>query len=282
MTTTVQARQSKFSLRTITRYVLLLLFALVAAGPMFWLLTLAFKTQSEYVAEPFGLPETLVWENFRGIIENDRMITYAFNSVVITLAAVALVLFCSTLAGFALARIQFRGSRILFVAYIMSNAVPIFVVLLPLFILIQFLGLSGSRWSLIFPYAALNMGISVFIMRGFFRSLPSEMEDAARIDGCNTLQMLWYVMLPLIRPGAVVVVIYNFINFWNEYYLAALLLPSQELFTLPPGLAASFIQQYAVDWPGMASGIIISAIPIVLIFVFAQEKIVEGWTMSHK
>lgn len=262
------------------RHVFLIGVSVATVGPLIWIVTLSFKTERELAANPFGIPTRIDLSSYISILTDEQMLRFMANSVITTLPAVVIVLAGSVLAGYSLARISFKGSNFLFILFILSDAVPVFVVLIPLFILIQRLGLSGSRWSLILPYAAMKMGISVFIMRGFFRSISTEMEDAAQIDGCDTLQMLWSVMLPLIRPGALVVVILNFISFWNEYFLAAVLLPSQDLFTLPAGLAAVFMGKYHANWPMMAAGIVISAIPSLSIFSVAQEKIIEAWTVT--
>jgi ABC-type glycerol-3-phosphate transport system permease component len=264
------------------RHALLFVASLVTLGPLLWIVTLALRPQREFLNDPFGLPRRLYLDNFVTIFTNERMVHFFYNSVVTTAGAVLLVATASTLAGYALARIYFRGSRFLLMLYLIGETIPVFVVLIPLFILIQLLGLSGSRWSLILTYGAMNMGISVFFMRGFFRTIPTEMEDAARIEGCGILRLIRHVLLPLVRPGLLVVLIFNFISLWNEYYLASILLPSQELFTLPAGLAASFSTVYATNWPAMAAGIVLSVLPVLTMFVLAQDRIVDGWTMSGK
>jgi N-acetylglucosamine transport system permease protein len=266
----------------VLRHAVLCVASLVALGPVVWIVTLALRSQREFLSEPFALPSRLYLGNFGAVLTNERMAGFFYNSVVTTAGAVVVVAAASTLAAYALARIPFRGSRVLLMLYLIGETIPVFVVLIPLFILVQLLHLAGSRWSLIFTYAAMNMGISVFFMRGFFRTIPREMEDAARIEGCGVLPLIAHVMLPLVRPGLLVVIIFNFIGFWNEYFLASILLPSQDLFTLPAGLAASFSTVYATNWPAMAAGIILSVLPSLAMFVFAQDKIIEGWTVTGK
>jgi ABC-type glycerol-3-phosphate transport system permease component len=267
---------------TMLRHTVLSLVSLVTLGPLLWIVTLALRPQRDFLNDPFGLPRRLYLDNFLTIFTNERMVQFFYNSVVTTAGAVLLVAVASTLAGYALARISFRGSRFLLMLYLIGETIPVFVVLIPLFILIQLLRLSGSRWSLVLTYGAMNMGISVFFMRGFFRTIPTEMEDAARIEGCGVFRLIRHVLLPLVRPGLLVVLIFNFISLWNEYYLASILLPSQELFTLPAGLAASFSTVYATNWPAMAAGIVLSVLPVLAMFVLAQDRIVDGWTMSGK
>jgi raffinose/stachyose/melibiose transport system permease protein len=266
----------------VTRHLGLILMSVVTLAPMAWIAFLSFKSRRGFAENPFGLPESWNLDNYIKILTDERMLHFAMNSVVVTTTAVLIILVTCILAGYALARIEFKGSRFLFVLFILSDAVPIFVVLIPLFILIDRLGLADTRWSIIFPYTAMHIGVSVFIFRGFFRTISSEMEDAARIDGCSTLQILWYIMLPLIRPAVLVVLIVDFISIWNEYFLAVVILPSQDLFTLPAGLATVFTSKYAADWPAIATGIVLSVLPVFVIFIMAQDRIIEGWTMSHK
>ena len=128
----------------------------------------------------------------------------------------------------------------------------------------------------------MRIGLSVVLMRSFFRSVSSDLEDAAKLDGCNLLQNIWCVVLPVVRPGLFATAIINTIFFWNEYIMAAILLPRQALFTLPPGLAAAFIGRYSANWPLLAAGFTLCFIPILLIFMLAQDKIIVGWTVSSK
>jgi ABC-type glycerol-3-phosphate transport system permease component len=251
-------------------------------GPVIWLFTVSVKTKSEYAASPFGIPSTLRFDNYEFILSDSEFLRFAWNSLLVTSSSVFIILVLSTLAAYALARLDFAGNRLLFVAYLFGEVIPIFLILLPLYVLLAKTGLGGTLLSLILAYTAASLGISILVLRSYFRSIPTEIEDAARIDGCNTILVIWHVMMPLIRPGIVVVAVFNIFNLWNEYLLAAFLLPSQKLFTLPPGLAASFVAQYATNWPAMAAGILLSAIPLILIFVIAQDKIVEGFSFGSK
>jgi raffinose/stachyose/melibiose transport system permease protein len=279
---TTTARLNRFSPQGILLYLGLILLSLLTIAPMVWIVFLSFKSKRGFAASPFGLPESLNLENYITVLTDERLIQFLVNSIIVTFTSVILILIVCILAGYALARIDFRGNTILFVLFFLSDAIPLFVVLVPLFILIQIVGLTGTRWSLILPYTAMHIGVAVFMFRGFFRNLSSDIEDAARIDGCNTIQMLWYVLVPLIRPAILVVMIVTFISIWNEYFLAAILLPSQELFTLPAGLASAFIGKYSTNWPVMAAGIVLSVLPIFFLFLISQERIVEGWTFGHK
>lgn len=271
-----------FGLQSVLRHIVLSTLALITISPMVWIVFLSFKTKRGFASDPFGLPDTLNLENYIKVLTDESLIQFAINSVIVTSTSLLLILGTCLLAGYALARIDFRGNKVLFVIFFLSDAIPIFVVLVPLFLMIQIIGIGGTRWSIIFPYAAMHIGVTVFIFRAFFRSISTEMEDAAAIDGANTLQLLWFVLIPLIRPAIIVVTILNFIAIWNEYFLAAVLLPSQKLFTLPPGMATTFLGKYSTNWPVMSAGIVLSVLPVFVLFILAQDKIIEGWAVGHK
>jgi ABC-type glycerol-3-phosphate transport system permease component len=264
----------------LARHAVLLLVAAGTLGPLLWIVGISLMTRTEFSADPLSVFRQLHFGNYADVLADSQVLTFARNSLVVTGSAVAIVLVCSTLAGYALARIRFAGASVLFAVFVASNSVPIMLMVVPLFVLLTWLDLSGSLLALILPYSAMTMGISIFLMRGFFRSIPSELEGAAMLDGCNRLQVIWHVMLPLARPGLVVVLIFNFITFWNEYFLAAVLLPRQDLFTLPAGLTAEFASRWATNWPGLASGLVLSVVPVFALFMFAQDKIIDGWARS--
>jgi raffinose/stachyose/melibiose transport system permease protein len=255
---------------------------LMNVGPVIWLFSVSVKTRSEYAARPFGMPSELRFDNYSFILTDSEFLRFAWNSLLVTSASVFIILLLSTLAAYALARLDFAGNRIMFVAYLFGEVIPIFLILLPLYVLLAKTGLGGTLFSLILAYTAASLGISTLVLRSYFRSIPVDLEDAARIDGCGTILLIWHVMMPLIRPGLLVVAVFNVFNIWNEYLLAAFLLPSQKLFTLPAGLAASFVAQYATNCPAMAAGILLSAITLIAIFVISKDKIVEGFSFGSK
>jgi ABC-type glycerol-3-phosphate transport system permease component len=259
------------------RYLFFTVITIVTIGPMLWIFSMSFRTRQEFAANPFGLPTSFYLENYLKIIQDRQMSQFLVNSIIVTSVSLVILLTASILAAYAISRIEFKGRNFLFVLFLMGDMVPIIVLIIPLFILIKFLDIGQTRWAIIMPYVAGSLGFSVFILRGFFRSLSSDIEDAGRIDGCNTLQLIWHIMLPLIRPGIIVVTIMTFIFFWNEYFLASVLLPTQDLFTLPAGIASTFFARFRQDWPAAAAGALLSILPILIVFIFAQDKILEGW-----
>jgi raffinose/stachyose/melibiose transport system permease protein len=266
----------------VVRHALVLSAVVLSLGPLFWILSVSLKTRREFSSDPFGLPVQANLDAYTQLLSDDRMVRFITNSVVVTGLSIAIVLVFSVLAGYALARIPFRGSNAILVLFILSDAIPLFVVIIPLYVFLARLGLSNGIWGLVFSYAAMKMGLAVFIIRGFFRTIPTDIEDAAAIDGAGTLRLVWSILLPLALPGVVVVALFTFVSLWNEYFLAAILLPSQDLFTLPAGLASVFMGRFSTNWPLLAAGLVISILPTVILFIFAQQRIVEGWTVTVK
>lgn len=264
------------------RHGLLIAASVAAMGPVVWILSISLMTRREFAAEPFSLFRFLSLDNYLTLIQDPAMLGFLRNSLVVTVASVVIVVTCASLAAFALARIRFRGSVIAYAVFLGAQAMPILVLIVPLFVLVSRIGIGDSLLAVILPYAAMNMGLSVFLLRGFFRTIPSDLEDAARIDGCSWLQVIRHVMAPLIRPGIVVAALLNVIATWNEYFLAAILLPRRDLFTLPAGIAVEFSARYATNWPIVAAGVLLSAVPTIVLFIAAQDRIIEGWSRSVK
>jgi len=253
------------------------LLTVITLGPMIWILLISLKTSEEYMANPFGFPQAIQFNNYIMILTNSDMVIYLKNSVIVSTTCVILLLGTSILTAYALARIEFRIANLLFIVFVMGDMIPMISFIVPLYVINQYLGISTSRWALILPYVAAQSGFAVYVLRGFFRSIPSDIEDSARIDGCNTLQLIWSIMLPMIRGGVIVVGIISFIIFWNEYYVATILLSTTSQFTLPAGLAVSFFGQFVTNWPAAAAGSIFSILPVAIIFILLQDRIIKGW-----
>ncbi|MDR3470411.1 MAG: carbohydrate ABC transporter permease [Devosia sp.] len=256
------------------------LISLLSVGPIVWVVLLSFRTKRDIALNPFGLPTTFNFDNYAAVFGQPDIGVFLLNSILTVAGALVIVLTCSALAAYAIARVDFPGRQALFVMFLIGDSIPLIVIIIPLFIVVNRLGLTNSLFAMIFPYAAMNMGVSVYILRGFFRSINSDMEDAARLDNCNVLQTLWYVILPIIRPGLIVVAIINFISYWNEYFLATVLASSQRYFTLPAGLAATLINKHETNWPVMSAAVVMTLVPIFIIFGLTQDKIVRGWSPS--
>ena len=240
--------------------VLLVLNAATVLGPLAVALFSAFKTTREIFRAPFLPPATLDLANFVTVWRAGRFDLYLRNSLIVTGGAVALILSLAALAGYALGRFRFRLNGLLY-----------------LFFLLRTLSLLDSRLGLCLVYAAAGLPAAVFILTGFFRALPADLDNAARIDGAGELGVFWRVMLPLVRPALAIVTIYSAIPIWNDFFLPLVLIQTPELKTITQGLSV-FFGQYQTDWGALFAGLILAALPIILLYLALSEQFIKGLT----
>ena len=263
-------------------YATLIVLSVITIYPLFWVTSVTFKTIREYVASPIGLPRRLDLTNYINVLLVDkRVVRFLLNSCLVTFSSVAITLACALPASYCLSRLKFAGRDTILLIFLFNLMIPLIVFMTPLYILVHRLGLLGSYWSIILPYTATRMGLSIFLLRAFFRMIPSAVEDAAKLDGGNLFQIMYLICIPAIKSGVFVVIILNFIAIWNEFFLAYILLQDQEMFTLPAGLSI-FRYQYSANWPHMSVALVISIIPSLFLFYFFQDKILEGWGYTGK
>lgn len=181
----------------------------------------------------------------------------------------------ASLAGYAFGRMRFAGKRPLMLIFLLGLTIPVTAIIIPLYLTMRDVGLLDSYGSVIVAHVALGAPIFTFIMRGFFRGLPAELDDAARIDGCSEFQVFWNVMLPLVRPGLLTVALLEFLWSWNSLLLPLVFLTTDELRTMPVGLLL-FQGRTSVDWGLMSSGVLLMSVPVVILFLVFQRNFVEG------
>ncbi|MGQ9730777.1 MAG: carbohydrate ABC transporter permease [Candidatus Zipacnadales bacterium] len=276
----------RFSLWSPLIYVVLLAYFLVVVYPMVWLLYTSLKTDKDIFLNPFELPRwgELQWVNFTNAWTKGHFGDYFANSVFMTISTVALVLLLSSMAAYALARFHFHGARPLFFYFLAGLMVPLQLAIVPLFFQMKDLGLLNSRLGLLTCYVAFGMPFSIFILTGFFKSLPTELYESALIDGANEFRAFWTIMLPLARPGLITVAIFSFLGTWNEFFMAFMFLSgkgSEPLRTLPLGLAnLTIISQYRSDWGMAFAGLVLVMLPTLLVYSFLQKHLSKGITMG--
>jgi raffinose/stachyose/melibiose transport system permease protein len=264
------------ALRTLL-FGLLLLYALVCLYPFVLMLASSLKSTADIFENPFGLPLNPTLEAYRTAWGIGNFSNYLLNSVIVTVSSVAVILVLGSLAAYPIGRYSFRGRNVLFLYFLSGLMLPIKLGIVPIFFLMKSLGLYDTRLSLVLIYAASGLPFAVFILAGFFRTLPSELEDAARIDGANEFQIYLRVMLPLIRPALATVAVFNFITLWNDFFFPLVLIQSDNLKTIPAGLA-SFFGSFQTDWAAVFAGISLSSLPLIVVFVFASRHIIKGLT----
>ncbi len=252
-----------------------LAWTLLAAGPFAFMLFTAFKDRLELLTRAiWALPEAPTAENFRLVLENDFLV-FLRNSLVVVTISVVLVVIVSAMAAYVFSRFDFRWRAPLFTLVIAGLIVPIHVTLIPIFLMMVRSGLYDSIWALIGPYVAFNVPLTVFILTGFMRAVPRELEEAAVLDGAGPIRRFRHVVLPLSRSGIVTVSIYNAVILWNEFVFAFVLTSSRANRTLPLAIW-DFQGQYGSNIPVIMAVLSLTAAPLVLAYVFAQERITRG------
>ncbi|MBV9359688.1 MAG: carbohydrate ABC transporter permease [Chloroflexi bacterium] len=260
-------------------YPFLIVGGIVMVLPLYMMLATSFKSTVEFYADPFGLPHHWDLGNYANVWFQGQMNVFFKNSVIISLGTVLLTLSCATLAGYALARLRMPGSTVIFYVLLAALMVPTEIILLPLFVEFRDLHLLNTYPSLIIPYASLGMAFSTYLLRGFFKSLPAELAEAARIDGAGEFATFWRVMLPLALPGVATVAIFAFMGAWSEFFLATLFVSNPDLRPLTAGLFG-FSGTYQTNWGALSAGYTIVIAPIVLLFLLLQRYFIRGLTMG--
>lgn len=256
---------------------LLMLNALGVIIPLGLTFISAFKPTPEIFASPFALPQTWSLENFAEVWQSGRFDLYFRNSLFITLGAEAVILSLSAMAGYVLGRFRFGLNNAIYLFFLAGLMFPAKLVLVPLFIQLKEMGLLNSHLGLILVYAAGGIPAAVFILTGFFRALPSDLDNAARIDGAGEFQVFSRVMLPLVRPQLAIVAIYTAIPIWNDFLLPLAFLQNPALKTVPQGLSV-FFGEYSTNYGPLFAGLTLAALPLIVLYLILSEQFIKGLT----
>lgn len=259
----------------------LAVWAVIVIFPMVWLFYTSFKTDQEIFFSPWALPDVPQWSNYvRGWTEANIGV-YFKNSFIVVLPSLVLILGLSAMTAYVLARFPFRGNRFLFYGFMGGMIFPIFLALIPLFFTIARVGGLNTYWALILVYVAYSLPFSVFFLTGFFKTLPSELHEAATIDGANQYVVFFRVMLPLAQPGLISIGIFNFLGMWNQYLLPVVLMTNAKKYLLTQGLAYMLHQQYYKnDWSALFAAVSMIMVPTLLVYIIFQGQIQKGITVG--
>jgi multiple sugar transport system permease protein/raffinose/stachyose/melibiose transport system permease protein len=256
-----------------------LAYTVFSAGPYLWTATMSLRTTDEIHRSHYGLPLPAHWDKYHRAWTEFGYATYSRNSAVVTVAAVLLVTVLGAMAAFAFARRRyaFPGREPLFLLVFLSIMFPPQIMLLALFqILVQY-KLFNTLTGLVLVYAATELPLTIYLLRAFFAQIPSELEEAARMDGCGDWSLFWRVMLPMALPAVATTVILNFIYFWNEFLYAVVFITRQQSRTLPLAIQFLVSDQY-FDIGMLATGLMISTLPVLVLYLFLSEWFVKGMT----
>ncbi|KGR75201.1 carbohydrate ABC transporter permease [Ureibacillus sinduriensis] len=262
--------------RLLTFYLPLTMMLSFTIFPVYWTLNTAFKPEGDIVQRPLQyLPINPTVENFAMAWNNVGFAVFMKNSLIVGISTVVVVLICSTLSGYALARFEFKGKRAFLLMLLCTQFIPRSMMIIPLFVIFKNLGLISNPLALIITYTAIEIPFTTILMSGFIKNVPKELEEAALIDGCTKLQSLRFVVFPLLLPGIVATAVFTFIYTWNEFLIALMLTNQQSKFTLPVGLS-TMMGEFNVNYGALAAGSIIALVPAVILFAYAQKHLVNG------
>lgn len=264
--------------RGIPHFFLLAYVVIVLYPFLFVIFSSVKRNNTEIALNPFGLPTEFAFENYVRAWVNANISTYFFNSLYIALIATVGTILISSMLAFAVTRMRFgKISVIVYSLILVGILIPNNSLLLPIYLLIGQMGVLNTHMALIIPYIANSIPITVVILTAFMRSFPSEIEEAAVVDGLRAQGIFARIMIPLMIPSLVTVFILNFMGNWNEFLLANYFLSNDELKTLPVGMVG-FRDKFYTNYAQMSAGIVYSVVPVMIIYVFLQEKIIEGVT----
>jgi raffinose/stachyose/melibiose transport system permease protein len=249
----------------------------IMLAPILIMIFSAFKSTQEIFKAPFSIPDFANLVNFAKIWDQTNFLQYLLNSFVVTGASMALILTLGTMAAYALGRYRFFGASFILMFFIAGLTLPLKLAIIPLFMLMRDLGILNNQLSLIFVYTAMGLPSTVFIMTGFIRTLPNELEDAARMDGASEARIMWAIMLPLVRPAMVIAAIQNVVPIWNDFFFPLVFIQNDSLKTLPQGLT-TFMGEYTTDWGVLFAGLTLSAAPIIAIYIVLSRQFISGMT----
>jgi multiple sugar transport system permease protein len=255
-------------------YAILVVAVVIAVVPFLYVISTSFKeTRALFQYPPQWIPEDPTTINYRKLIQEHPYLRWLFNSFFVASMVTVIKVVIDSMAGYAFAKMRFAGREPLFMLVLLTLMIPFSATLIPLYIIVRELHMTNSYWGLILPPLASPIGI--FMMRQFIESLPSDLENAARLDGCSEFQIYRRVILPLIKPGLVVLGVFTFMNQWTSYLWPLVVNTKQEMMTLTVGIQ-SLRSLFTVDWGILSAGAVLSMLPLVLVFIFLQRYFIAG------
>lgn len=272
-------KRIKLRFWTTIQFVFMCILALIFIMPFFWTVITSIKAPDELLTwPPTFFPEKIIWQNYVDVITKIKIGAMFFNSVYIAAVTTAGQVFFCCLAGYAYAKLEFAGRELLFKLQLSTMMVPAMITLIPRYIIMRNLGWIDSHAAVIVPFL-FGSAFGVFLMRQFFMTLPEELKEAALIDGAGQVQIFAKIYLPLTKPIVSTLLIFSFMNSWNDFLWPLITLQSAGLKTLPIGLA-SFQSLYGVQYNLLMAGAVLSVLPVMIAFLFAQKQFIEGIALS--
>lgn len=263
---------------TILRFTTLAIYFAMVVGPIMWILLTSLKDkQSIYIFPVKYLPDPLTFKNYIDIFRISNFGRYFINSLLVAVVGSALAMIMAIMGGYVMARFKFKGRSALMLGFLITQMIPMFVILAPLYEMMGKLRLINKLPVLMILYMAMLIPYCTITLRGFFQRIPSALEEAAMIDGCSRLQSLLMIILPVMATGIASTFLFAFVQSWNEIFLAIMFIDSERLKTIPVAIN-SFIMKFDIDWGSLTAGMIVSILPTMLVFAYIQKYIAGGLT----
>lgn len=262
-------------------YTALTVVSLIMLIPFLWMLSTSFKRpQDIFTYPPQLIPQVFQFQNYVDVFTLIPFHRFYFNSVYISFVVVAGTVFFASLAGYAFAKIPFTGRNAVFLVLLSAMMIPHEVTAIPMFLFMRDLGWIDTHLPLILlPIFGASGVFGIFVMRQFFITVPTELEEAAMIDGCSRFRIYWTIMLPIARPGMATLTIFTFVSIWNEFFDPLIFINTRELMTLPLGLSL-FTDEVGTSWHYLMSATVMATVPLLIVFFMAQKRFIEGVAMT--
>ncbi|MDQ6420426.1 carbohydrate ABC transporter permease [Paenibacillus sp. LHD-117] len=264
------------SVRRACAWIFMGILAVTQLYPLVWLLLYSLKTNSEITSgQFFALPKKLMWENYADAFTSGNYMKYIGNSIWVTGITLVLTIVFSGMVSYAITRFKWRYGNVVMLVFMVGIMIPIQSTLLPLMVIFKNMDILNTHASIIIPYVAFSIPLAVFILSGFLRGIPTEIEESAMIDGANIYRIFFNIILPITVPPIMTVTILTFISIWNEYIIAATFLSADSLKTLPFGLN-SFVGQYTANYGAIGAFLVLGALPVIIVYFILSDKITKG------
>ncbi|KPJ80528.1 MAG: hypothetical protein AMS17_20380 [Spirochaetes bacterium DG_61] len=272
--------QKRLSKRNLMLFLILTILIVSFLYPLYFMLINSLKTRTEYYVDPFRLPhEGLQFNNYITMVSQFRILSLFKNTFIISAGTVLLLLIIGVLASYVFAKVPFKGKAVVFLAVLMTMFVPSQVTIIPLYVGFSKVGMVNTYFSVILAYLALFLPEAILLMTANFRVIPDELLEAAEIDGCNYLQKIWYVVIPMGRSAIFLAIIFYFIMSWNDLFTPMILLTKMEKRTVMVALAA-LMGRYSGSPTFQFAGLLLSAVPALVVYFIFQRKIIQGLSMG--
>lgn len=271
-------RTKKRAIENVGCYVLLIFLALVILVPILWMISTAFKTEAQtYMPKPRWIPDPISLESFRKFFGTYNFGKMTLNSLVTCLASMVICVVSAALAGYGVTRFKFKGRNQLMEFLLITQMFPSVMLVVPFYAVLSKVNLTNNLLGLIIVYAATNVAFSTWMLVSYFKTVPVELDEAARVDGASSFRIFWNIILPLIVPGIAAVAMFVLFNGWNEYMYSSVLLSKDSLKTITVGIIA-LNSQYQIKWNDLMAASTISSLPLVVLFVCFQKYFIAGMT----